>query len=145
MTPETKKIAIYAGFAITLVGGYFLFFNGSEKGTGGVDPTGNGSNSNPGNLNTFNAKNIADDLLEAMREMGTNTLGIVDILTNVNESQFAQVIKAFSKPQYNSTLGNQYNFNPFSQLPFTALKEWLKNELSASDYRILKLKYPNYL
>jgi hypothetical protein len=144
MTPENQKILTYTGIGAALIAAYFLFFNNSEKGTG-IDPTGNGNGGTLSDTPTFNAKNIAEELYNAMREMGTDTKGITQILTPVNRTQFAEVFKAFGKRTYNDVTGNQYQFNPFVDLPFVDLKGWMYSELSQSEYSLLKLKYPNFL
>lgn len=148
MTPQNKQYLMYGGLALLLVGGYYAFFSTpTETGTGagnGIDPTGN-SATNTGDGNTFSAIKIATDLYDAMKNSGTDSKAIVSVLTYVNASQFAAVVKAFGSLAYNDILGNQYQINPFSDLPKVDLKGWLFSELSDADYRILKLKYPNNL
>jgi hypothetical protein len=148
MTPQNKQYLLYAGVAIALVGGYYMFFStpAPEVGGGiGTDPTGNGI-ANAGSAGyVFNAYTVANDLYDAMKDSGTDEQFIIDTLTHVNANQFAQVFQAFGSLAYNSTLGNQYQLNPFSPLPKVNLKGWLYSELSTENYRILKLKYPNNL
>lgn len=138
MTTQEKNILyVAAGLAVV---GYLVF--SSKESPGGNDPTGNGT---PGSSASFNPRRVAEDLRDAMKEMGTSGAEVISILRNVNPAQFKQVVTAFGQIQYNATLGNQINFNPFSQLPFVNLKGWLKNELSISEYNTLKLKYPESL
>ena len=90
----------------------------------------------------FNATTVATKLYDAMKEMETDEEAIIKALQPVSKSQFDQVIAKFGKRSYNATLGNQYNFNPFSSLPLQPLAFWLKNELSTSRYNFLALKFP---
>jgi hypothetical protein len=146
MTPQQSTQLQYGGIALVAlgIGYYFLFYNPDKNGGSANDPTGNGTVSNPG-TNNFSAKNIADTLLEAMASTGTDEDAIISILKNVNQDQFGFVVKAFQFVQYNSVMGNQINYNPFSQLPYKNLPFWLKSELSTKEYGILRLKYPKYL
>ena len=72
---------------------------------------------------------------------GTKEDEIVSELTGVNQSQFAQVLAAFGKKPYYLFGSNEWFGTP------TNLVGWLKEELgvTSSQYRTLKLKYPNYL
>lgn len=141
MTPsENKNLKIAGASAVSLLVLWVVFKPKTEKGTTPFDPV-----SNPNGAQGFNAKNVAAGLLKAMQTMGTNEQAIFDILTFVNQSQFAQVIKAFGSHQYNSTTGNQYNYFPVYQLPYVNLKGWLSSELSKENYASLLSKYPNYL
>ncbi|MEN2415538.1 hypothetical protein [Flavobacterium mesophilum] len=137
MTDTDKKNAkILAG---VVAGGlllYFIFRNKDEK----FDPTGNPDYIPPQPI--FSAKNIAQTLYEAMKDSGTEEDAIFEALKTVTQAQFTQVVEAFGKKPYNTTTGNQYNFNPFSDLPKLDLKTWLKEELSVKDYAVLKMKYP---
>lgn len=145
MTPEEKKTAMYIGGAVLVLGlGYVFFIKKDDTSGAYLDPTGNGTVTNPA-TSSFNAKNIADNLLLAMREGGTDEDVIISELKNVSQTQFALIVKAFGRQQYNATLGNQYNVIPFTQLPFVDLKGWLKSELSLQEYTNLRRKYPNYL
>jgi hypothetical protein len=67
-------------------------------------------------------------------------------LTNVTQTQFAQVFKAFGNLPYNATFGNQSQ-PYFTTLDKHDLKFWLQTELgqNTESYRTLKQKYPNYL
>ncbi len=148
MTDEQKKYVKYGGIAFIL--GIVIYYVVKKGDNGGAlnDGTGNnGTTPNGGTLPAyvFNAKKVADDLYNAMKEMNTSHDDITIILQHINASQFVQVITAFGRKSYNSTLGNQYNFNPFSSLPLVGLADWLKSELGTKDYGALKLKYPNSL
>ncbi|WP_163398154.1 annexin [Flavobacterium fluviatile] len=129
---DKKNIKIGLG---VVAGGlllYFIFRNKTEK----YDPTGN-----PDYIPAqpvFNAKNIAENLYEAMKDIGTEEDAILETLKTVTQSQFAQVVEAFGKKEYNSWTGNQVGFG----LTKEPLKVWLKEELSVKDYAILKMKYP---
>lgn len=144
LTAQNKKYLTYGGVSVLLVGIYFAFFSKPNNGGGSVDPTGNGTNPDAGDVNGFNAHNVATNLYLAMKDTGTDSKAIVRILTNVTNSQFPLVVKAFGSLPYNKTLGNQYGVPGFP-LDRYPLKVWLYEELDDSDYRILKLKYPNYL
>ena len=145
MTPQEKKTALYVGGGVLLVGiGYLVFFNKSDTAGAYLDPTGNGTVLNP-TTSSFNAKNIADNLYNAMRESGTDEDVIISELKNVSQPQFALIVKSFGRKQYNDTTGNQYNYIPFTQLPLVDLKGWLKSELSLQEYTNLRRKYPQYL
>ena len=89
----------------------------------------------------FNASKVAEAIYDAMKESGTNEIKIVNALKSVTLEQYKLVAQKFGKQSYNKTLGNQYNFNPFSSLPLEPLQVWLENELSDEQYNILSLKY----
>lgn len=149
MTPQQVKYTKIGIVVLVLgVGGYVIYNKFANDGNS-IDPTGNGgvitSGGNNGNIYVFNAKKIATDLYDAMKEANLSHTNIVTILKNVNESQFGQVVTSFGRKSYNDITGNQYCFTPFCTLPLVGLVKWLYEELSDSDYQILKLKYPNYL
>lgn len=130
--PDKKNIQIGLG---VIAGGlllYFIFRNKTEK----YDPTGN-----PDYIPTqpiFNAKAVAENLYDAMKDIGTDEEAILETLKTVTQSQFAQVVEAFGRKEYNTYIGNQSGLG----LTKHPLKVWLKEELSVKDYAILKLKYP---
>lgn len=145
LTPQNKKYLIITGI-VAIVGGAIYYFskNSNSGNTGtGIDPTGNGAVI-PTVGTAFNAKSIAEDLYTAMSGYGTDEAMITDVLTRVNPTQFEQVFHAFGKRGYNSTTGG-IDFLWGQTITKYDLKFWLKNELDDSDYRILKLKYPQYL
>lgn len=135
---KTGAYVLAAGLLV-----YFVFVKRKENSGATSDPTGNGSY-NP-TLPSFNAKIVAENLFDAMKDSGTDEESILETLKTVSPAQFAQVITAFGNRFYNTTTGNQYNFNPFSDLPKLPLKTWLKEELNTKDYALLRAKYPNYL
>ncbi|MFN3753310.1 hypothetical protein [Flavobacterium sp.] len=141
MTPKEKKyltigVSAVAGISVLIL----LTRKKTETGTYS-EPTGNGTVNAP----TFNAVTVMNKLLNAMKTTGTDEAAIFKALTNVNQTQFGQVVKAFGIRQYNSTMGNQINYFPVYQLPYVNLKGWLENELSDENYSSLQKKYPNYL
>lgn len=147
LTVEHKKyitIAVVVGLVGTVV---YLINKASKDGYNDnnnvLDPTGNGTTS-PAVGVKFNAKSIAEDLYNAMKGTGTDEAMITDVLTRVNPTQFEQVFHAFGKRGYNKNFGN-VSFFIWETIVKYDLKFWLKNELNDSDYRILKLKYPQYL
>lgn len=146
MTPQEIKYTKYGiGALVGITVLYLVFFN-KDSGGGGTDPTGNGSGNAGSGGATFNAQNVADDLLEAMSSLGTDEDLIIQTLRYVNATQFNAVFAAFGKQQYNATLGNQQNPTAwFDELPFVDLKGWLKSELSTNEYANLKRKYPTKL
>lgn len=97
---------------------------------------------------SFNAKEIATVLYDAMKEANfTNTekrKTIFTTLTGVSQAQFSWVIKAFGSRYYNTLTGNTY-FALWQSPVKHPLKVWLKEELSDSDYKLLKSNYPKYL
>jgi hypothetical protein len=141
MTVQQSNNLKYGIGAIALIGVVYLAVTSNKGGGATNDPIVNGNNAA-----SFNAQNVANDLLEAMRYLGTDEEEVVSILKYVTQDQFGKVFTAFGKQQYNKTLGNQQNPTAwFDELPFENLKTWLKNELSTEEYNILRLKYPKYL
>jgi hypothetical protein len=144
MNPIDQKNLKNAAIVIAGLGLlYFLFGKKTDNSGSTQDPTGNGGYVPVPTV--FNAKNTATALYEAMKDSGTEEEAILEILKYVNQSQFAQVVTAFGSLNYNELLGNQLSTNPFTPLPKVNLKGWLKEELSAKDYAILRAKYPYYL
>lgn len=141
LTPQNEKyIKIAAGCVAVLVL-YKMLVPKSDTSGSTEDPTGNGgTTTTPGYV--FNAGKVANELWRAMKDMGTDEDAIVSALTPVNATQFTQVIAAFGSQPYNSTMGNQLVYVPFTSLPKKNLQYWLKSELSTSRYNILKMKYP---
>ena len=141
LTDKEKKIGIVAGVLAVLTIGYFVFKKPNDGATGGDDPTGN-NNTGGGTISTFNPKTTANNLFALMDMFGTKETEIVAELTNVTQTQFAQVIGAFGLRNYNSWTGaDDWGGSPLG------LVGWLKEELgvTSEEYRTLKLKYPNYL
>jgi hypothetical protein len=97
---------------------------------------------------SFNAKEIATMLYEAMKEANfTNTekrKTIFTALTGVNEAQFSKVNTAFGSRYYNTLTGNTY-FALWQTPTKHPLKVWLNEELSKEDYQLLKSNYPKQL
>ncbi|ESU18987.1 hypothetical protein FCR2A7T_23960 [Flavobacterium cauense R2A-7] len=97
---------------------------------------------------SFNAKEIATVLYDAMKEANfTNTekrKTIFATLTGVSQAQFSWVIKAFGSRYYNMLTGNTY-FALWQTPVKHPLKVWFKEELSDNDYKLLKSNYPKYL
>lgn len=134
---DTPKIVI--GIAAAGLLTWLIFRNAPDNGQGyGDDPTGNNAGASSA---SFNAKLAAEKLYDAMREMGTDEKGIMQVFQTVSLGNFPKVYHAFGKRSYNTALGNQYNFSPFSDLPLKTLSEWLENELSAASFNTLRTKY----
>lgn len=139
MTQEQISNLKLGGAVVAGLGLLYLFFGKKIDNSGGTnDPTGNGTYTP---VSVFNARNVADGLYEAMKGLGTDETGILEILKPVSPGQFALVAQAFGFKPYNTWIGSDYGFG-LNSLP---LKTWLKEELSASDYVILKSKYLNQL
>lgn len=138
MTPtQVRDLKIGGAVAAGALLLYLLF--GNKKDNSGSSYTEPNGGYYPGP--TFNALNVADSLHEAMNQFGTDEGTILELLKTVTPTQFAQVVTAFGSKKYNSWTGNDYGFG-LDSLP---LKNWLKYELSISDYAILRSKYPNSL
>ena len=141
LTQNQKKIAIVGGVLALVTVGYLLLKKKPDGSTGYNDPTGN-NDTGGGTISTFNATTSANNLKALMDMFGTKETEIVSELTNVTQTQFAQVIGAFGLKNYNSwTGGDDWGGSPLG------LVGWLKEELgvTSEEYRTLKLKYPNYL
>ena len=135
MTPQqVENLKIGAAVVATGLVIYYVFGNKNPNGT--PDPEVNGDTPT-----TFNAKNVADGLYDAMNRLGTDDNAVIEILKTVSPGQFMLVSKAFGLKLYNTWTGNDFGLF-LNSLP---LKTWLKNEVSAADYAILKSKYPNQL
>lgn len=142
MNPKEKKILMYGGVAVILIGGY-LYLTKNDNSGGAVDPTGNG-NVTPGDVAaSFNAKKVANELYEIMSYTVPNKTGIFNALRMINQDQFGEVIKAFGKNKYNDLFGNTMEAF-YETLTARDLIYWLKKELG-NDIQTLKLKYPKYL
>lgn len=142
LTQNQKKAGIVVAVIGAITIGYFVFRKKPDSTTGFNDPTGNNDSGSNGSVSIFNAKNTANNLFTLMDMFGTKEDEIVSELTNVTQSQFAQVIGAFGLKNYNSwTGGDDWGGSPLG------LVGWLKEELgvTSQEYRTLKLKYPNYL
>lgn len=149
MTPQNKKILIGVTVAAAVAGIYYTFFSKSTSGPSGPDPTGNGTTTPA----AFDAFKVATDLYNLMKTKGyasflnpNERAGIIRILKNVTEAQFAQVIKKFGSLNYNLTFGDQ-SFLPFTTPEKHPLVVWLQTELGmdTEEYLTLQRKYPNYL
>lgn len=138
---ENIKTGAYVLGAGLLI--YFVFIKRKENAGVNIDPTGNGTYTPT--LPSFNAKIVAENLYDAMKEIGTDEESILETLKTVSPAQFGLVVTAFGNRAYNTVTGNQYNFNPFVSLPKLPLKLWLKEELETKDYALLRAKYPNHL
>lgn len=144
MTDQEKKYLKIGGIVAGSILVLYLLLKKPADSSGTIsDPTGNdGTGSGTGNQNTvFNAKSTADNLFQLMDVYGTKEDEIIAELTNVNQSQFAQVVTAFGKKPYYLFGSNDWFGTP------QGLKYWLQEELGVTSdyYRTLKLKYPNYL
>lgn len=134
-----NSLKIGIGITAALVVG-LLLIKKSDNGNGyGYDPTGNNTQGN--NSSAFNAKDAAEKLYNAMREMGTDEKAIMQVFQTVSVQNFTKVYNAFGKRSYNDQMGNQYNFSPFYDLPLHNLSYWLKSELSGSSFETLRIKY----
>lgn len=138
MTPQQIEY-VKIGATVAAAGLILYLVLGTKNKNGTADPevsTGTG-----GNTSYFNAQNVAEGLYDAMNRMGTDDNSILELLKPVSPVQFMLVSKAFGMKPYNTVLGNDFGL----WLDNYSLKNWLKNELPASDYAILKNKYQNQL
>ena len=112
------------------------------------DKNGNAYLDEASEIQNFNGKEQATVLYEAMKEANfTNTekrKTILTTLTGVTPLQFSLIVKAFGNRYYNTLTGNT-SFAIWQTPVKHSLKVWLKEELSDSDYQLLKSKYPKYL
>lgn len=135
----TKQQKYIAGGAAALFALYLVFGNKKAGPGNGVDPTGN--DGPPGSNYIFNAGKVANDLWRAMKDMGTDEEAIFQTLVPVTPAQFVKVVQAFGKAGYNRNTGTVSGI----WLDELTLPEWLREELSTTDYNKLKVKYPNSL
>lgn len=142
MTPQQIEY-VKIGATVAAAGLILYLVLGTKNKNGTPDPeVGTGT----GNASYFNAKNVADGLHDAMNRMGTDNNSILELLKSVSPGQFMLVSKAFGLKPYNTLYGNDWNLNFwYKDLPLLPLKTWLKEEIPASDYAILKNKYQNQL
>lgn len=95
---------------------------------------------NAANQSNFDAKEVAEILHVAMKDILTDEDTIMQVLGEVSENQFRSVVLAFGSRRYNTYTGNE--MFGYSKYP---LKTWLKEELSNSSYLTLKSKFRKYL
>ena len=112
------------------------------------DKNGNAYLDEASETQNFNGKELATTLYNAMKEANfTNTekrKTILTTLTGVSQAQFSLVVKSFGNRYYNTLTGNT-SFAIWQTPVKHPLKVWLKEELSISDYQLLKSNYPKYL
>jgi hypothetical protein len=141
MTTKKKIIIVTASVVILGLGIYFL--TKSDK-NGNSVLGGNKKYIDEGDVNlvpAFSASQKVALLYDAMNSYkGTDETLIFETLTGVTQAQFGLIQKAFGLKNYNRILG--YNTIGGTNLP---LKTWLKEELSQSDYALLRKKFPLYL
>lgn len=139
MTEQNAKYWKYGIGAAAVLG---LIYVATRPNQGGSETDPTSGNNDP----NFDAYGVAMDLVDTMATTGTDEEDILDILKFITPAQFNLVFQKFGKRQYNPTLGNQINpLAWFTELDYYDLKFWLKNELSASEYNVLKAKYPQKL
>ena len=147
-----KKSTKIIGFSLLAITGLGLFFLNKNKANGGKGYLDDPENSTI----LFDPKVTADALYEAMKNtgkslfssvgysVGTSRNLIFEALTTISTNQFGSVVKAFGLKPYNKYTGGQI-FPIWSTPTKYGLKTWLKEELPAKDYAILKSKYPKNL
>jgi len=143
LTPQNKK-AILIGAGV-LVAGYFAYKylvpNQYSSISLGYDPTRNGSAATTNTAN-FSAAKTVQDLYDAMKEMGTDEAAVKAALAPLTAAQFKQVYNLFGRRVYNTLSGNIYIPIWASEEDYKQpLKVWLKEELSDSEYKAMKLKF----
>lgn len=139
LTPNQKKYAIIGGASLVVITIIYFLTKKPKTDTGGtgIDPTGN--NGTGGTTYTFSATNVANSLHDAMKDLGTDEEAIFNVLAPISQAQFAQVVQKFGSRIYNSWTGGT---SGGSAQP---LKVWLKEELSSTDYEVIRKKFPSYL
>jgi hypothetical protein len=132
---KNKNVILYSTAAVVGVVALVKLFPGKDT-TGNGEPVFDEPTNND-TQNGFTAIAIANKLYEAMKGVGTDESAILEALTPLSETMFAQVVEAFGKKSYITLVP-----------PFVAsgdLIHWLKSELTSSEYKRLKQKYPNIL
>ncbi|AXG72941.1 hypothetical protein DVK85_01315 [Flavobacterium arcticum] len=138
VSQKYKKPLLITGGVLAVFILYRVIVGKIDNSGSQYDTTGNG-NSAP-----IDAQAIAETLYNAMKISGTDEQAIKNALQPVNATQFKQIVTAFGQRSYNKTMGNIYEYFG-NTLNKYGLKEWLKNELNASEYETLRLKYPTEL
>ena len=82
----------------------------------------------------------AQQLHNAMKEEGTNFNKILEIMSNLDETQMKIVSDRFGKRAYYNRLFGKI---PMASGKMLTLKEWFKEELDKSEYQQVKDRYPN--
>lgn len=82
----------------------------------------------------------AQQLHNAMKEEGTNFNKILEIMSNLDETQMKIVSDRFGKRAYYNRLFGKIKTSNGKML---TLKEWFKEELDKSEYQQVKDRYPN--
>ncbi|WP_156102313.1 hypothetical protein [Muricauda sp. MAR_2010_75] len=104
-----------------------LFFG--QKSSEDVDRVPNPKNDYGSSLSEFEAKQKADALFTAMRNMGTDEDLIYSVFEGLTQADYAKVYNAFGLRPYNSHLGEaSANLSKERDLNF-----WLLSELSSSE------------
>mgnify|MGYP003405666208 CR=1 FL=1 len=141
ITTKKKVIIVTASVVILGLGVYFLT---KKDKNGNTVLSGNKKYIDEGDINlvpAFSPSQKVALLYDAMnRYSGTDETLIFEALTGVTQAQFGLIQKTFGLKNYNRILG--YNTIGGTKLP---LKTWLKEELSDSDYNLLRKKFPSYL
>lgn len=142
MITTKKKIIVGVSILVFTVGIYFLTKKG-KNGTSIIGPK-KPKYIDEGDINSvpiFSASQKVTLLYEAMNKYnGTDETKIFEALTDVSQSQFGLINKAFGLKNYNSIVG--YNTIGGSK---SSLKTWLREELNDADYSLLRKKFPIYL
>jgi hypothetical protein len=140
---STKKKIIVGVSILVFVTGVYLLTKKGKDGTSILGPK-KPKYIDEGDINlipVFSAKQKVSILYDAMNKYnGTDETLIFEALTDVTQSQFGLINKAFGLKNYNRMLG--YNTYGGTNLP---LKTWLREELSDSEYNLLRKKFPIYL
>ncbi|MFK8294815.1 hypothetical protein ACI760_01315 [Capnocytophaga canimorsus] len=83
---------------------------------------------------------LAQELHDAMKGYGTDFYRIKATLKDLDQARFQLVYNRFGKRAYGF-----YGEPTFGSGTLLNLKQWFENELSASEYRELKDKFPKIL
>lgn len=144
MNKNIPKIVAGAGFVVGTIFGVLAITKGNSKSTNNSKYLDDPGATDP----SFDPKQIANDIHQIMRVVnwtnGDKNQIILTAFTGLSQSQFAQVVKAFGLRNYNTVTGS--DSTPFGLFQTKQpLKVWLKEEMSTSDYLLLKDKFKKYL
>ena len=141
MSPQEKKWLKIGGGVAGAILLYKMLTPKSDSSGAANDPTNNGGTHTTMPGYVFNANTVATKLYNAMKDSGTDVAAILGALAPVSASQFNQVINAFGRRSYNTSMGNQIAL-PFISLPLHGLVKWLREELNDTDYSTLAARFP---
>ncbi|WP_121667295.1 hypothetical protein [Mesonia aquimarina] len=135
---DNGKTIVVGGAA--LVGGYFIYKHLTDKPTSITIRE--DQSKTPSSLSSFDAKQAADTLYEAMRYPGTDTQDIYEVLDGKTYNDFVKISNAFGKKYYQKQLGadgGSWIDNAYG------LYEWLRFELDNDEIKHLQQIAPQVI